>query len=143
MKTIALTFLLLFAIQFAPAQDRSAKRNLSSYENGGEYKLEWNISDTRRAAEADKVREFIWTHWKNKRLGFIKLTLFNNIGDRYQTTFFTETDSSNKWVISYDVWGSQKNTGAPVTTKRKTPGGRTQPVFRSRKNANRKHITSA
>jgi hypothetical protein len=56
-----------------------------------------------------KVREFIWTHWKDKKLGFIKLTLYNNVGDPYQTTFFTEPNSSGKWVISYDVWGSQKN----------------------------------
>lgn len=109
MKVLALIFVLVFAAQFSFAQTRSAKRNLSSYENGGEYKLEFNISETERAAAAGKVREFLWTHWKNKKLGFIKLTLYNLVEDPYQTTFYTEPDSSGRWVINYDVWGSQKD----------------------------------
>jgi len=76
-----------------------AKRELSKYDNGGAFDFAWDI-----AAQHDQMRaglrEFVWQHWREKRMGRV-VAIFHSIeGDPTTYTFYVEPDVNGWRVVS-------------------------------------------
>ena len=76
------TFLVtLLAVAFLPLGARNISsqetkaRDLSRYENGGTYDLNWSRSGEEHEEMRSKLRAFLWEHWSQRRLGRITATI--------------------------------------------------------------------
>lgn len=96
-------------------------RNLQLYDQGGHYdfyplgRRGIDGPKNRRLIETNLkiVRQFVWSHWRNKKQGYIRLT---TIGTDNATTehIFIEPESHNKWIINKSV-ASRSVIGESVT----------------------------
>jgi len=65
-------------------------RDLRAYEDGGVYRGFDHIDNV------DRLRDFIWTHWTQKRRGYVEV-VFQGMDARTQTYLFIEPIN--------DLWG--------------------------------------
>ncbi len=72
-------------------------RDMPQYDDAGNFYSRWHGPNTEN--EENTVRDFIWTHWTEKRRGYIKMT---SVGaDTRETThFFIEPDENGGFQIA-------------------------------------------
>jgi len=89
-----------FAVATGAATDIPAaaaeSRDLRGYDDGGVYRGFGYISDVRR------LREFIWTHWTQKRRGYVEV-VFQGTDAGTQAYVFIEPVNGRWGVVWYDI----------------------------------------
>lgn len=98
--TMALFFLQMYAI---PPQKENwqgrVSRNLSMYDIAGPYILKDTPNrDAREMIEAE-IREFIWSHWRERKLGRFTATFYNVEGERSNHQVFVEPARDGRWGV--------------------------------------------
>ena len=78
---------------------QQGKRNLAAYDKSGPYFFDNEPPWERRERMAGEIREFLWEHWKERRLGLVKATFFSIEGDLTSSTFFVEPSAKGHWRI--------------------------------------------
>jgi len=99
LQTFAILVLLLFVLggQFSFGQNRH-KRDLTKYDNGGAFDFNWSVLN-RHGQMASTVRDFVWEHWTNKRLGHVARTIYSIEGDPTAYHLFVEPDANQTWHV--------------------------------------------
>src|SRR2546430_15438346 len=79
-------------------QDR--ERNFKMYERAGPYVLgrETPLVKEIPLMQAS-ARDFLWRHWRERRLGFLTLISFSMEGLPTRLTYFVEPDKDGRWTI--------------------------------------------
>jgi hypothetical protein len=102
-RIFLISFALLFIVGGQPgfAQNRR-KRDLTKYDNGGAFDFRWSVA-TQHERMASAIRDFVWEHWANKRLGYIARTVYTIEGDPTTYRLFIEPDANQTWhvVLTY------------------------------------------
>jgi hypothetical protein len=78
--------------------DVARGRDLSAYESGGVYLSSPN-SEHLADADVERLRQFVWSHWTDKRRGYVQF-VFRGIDAGNQNYFFIEP-VDNRWRISW------------------------------------------
>jgi len=75
-----------------------SNRELSKYDNGGAFDFTWDIA-AQHDQMRDKLREFVWQHWREKQMGRV-VAMFHSIeGDPTTYTFYVEPDVDGRWLV--------------------------------------------
>lgn len=99
-------FVILLAVAFLPfsARDGSSQeikaRDLSRYQDGGTYDLNWSRGGKELEEMRSKLRAFLWEHWSQRRLGRITATIYTIEGDPMKTAFYVEPGESGDWRVT-------------------------------------------
>lgn len=100
--TLALCYLTGARVGLA---QETQKRDLSRYEQGGEFVLRdfyGQPMDNEDEAKA-RAREFIWDRWQKKRLAHCSIVRSNAHGDSRTTHYYVEPDSEGRWRVAVEV----------------------------------------
>lgn len=95
---ILLLLLLVFSGQSSFGQNRR-KRDLTKYDNGGAFDLRLSITSDARTQMTSTVRDFVWEHWINNRLGHIARTVYSKEGEPTTYHLFIEPDARQTWHV--------------------------------------------
>lgn len=75
------------------------RRNLATYDKAGPY----NFHNELHPRDADKLlgelRDFLWKHWRERRLGLVTATFYTIEGDSTKSRYFVESDTKGIWHI--------------------------------------------
>jgi len=104
------------------------KRNLARYDNGGEFDFNFGIGEKEKAAMNSRLREFLWTHWSQKKLGRVEKTIYYTLeGDPAVTIFYVEPDKNGHWIIREEtttfccfLYFTEKRKRKPLITTSRT-----------------------
>src|SRR5687768_4908386 len=77
----------------------TVKRNLNDYDK---ISVE-AVGGENPAPTIAKVREFIWQHWTNRRLGYAEMTVHNKEGEPKRYFIFIESNESGNWLVSVRI----------------------------------------
>ena len=72
-------------------------RDLSRYEKAGPYEAGALMENYEVTMQA--LRGFLWTHWSQKRLGYIIVVLSTKEGDTITSHYYIEPSNSNVWHV--------------------------------------------
>jgi hypothetical protein len=99
-ELIAILLLLLFVFsgQSSVGQNRR-QRDLTKYDNGGAFDFRWSVAADAHKRMASSVRDFVWEHWTNKRLGHVARTVYTIEGDPTTYQLFVEPDANQTWHV--------------------------------------------
>jgi hypothetical protein len=77
-------------------------RDLSRYDVVGPFKIDYH--SLRQAPEPleARLREFLWTHWREHRLGTVVVTR-QYVEGLFRMSYFVEPDEDGKWAIVEDT----------------------------------------
>lgn len=78
-------------------------RDLSLYEKVGPYNLELTIDAQARASKEAEIREFLWNHWQQRRLGQATVTRYSREGEPSTSSYFVEPDENGIWYIAVKI----------------------------------------
>ena len=96
--------LLVTAILYLDVRDTAAQetkaRDLSRYEDGGTVDLSWDRGGAELEGSRSKLRNFLWEHWSQHRLGRIVSTIYSLEGDPTTISFYVEPDENGAWRVA-------------------------------------------
>ena|SRR5438105_4180771 len=95
---LAVTLLALGA-HSSSLQEKKA-RDLSRYDDGGSYDLNWGRNGKELEEMRSKLRAFLWEHWSQHCLGHITATNYTPEGVPTTTTFYIEPDEHGAWYVA-------------------------------------------
>ncbi len=101
--TIAISILILSC---SPSMQRNSlqqvkMRDLSRYDKAGPYELKL---DVQAGADVEaEVREFLWNHWHQRRLGHVAITHYSKEGEPSAFSYFVEPDARGVWIIAVKI----------------------------------------
>ena len=101
-----LSFVLLWncgSIMQNSSSDQMKARNLNLYERAGPYTLGLNIDTPSRANMEAEVRDFLWQHWHQHRLGYVVVISYTKEGEPNTASYFIEPDSRGIWRVAIEV----------------------------------------
>lgn len=78
-------------------------RDLSRYDKAGPYTIELNLDAQARANIEAEVREFLWNHWQQRRLGYVSVTRYSKEGEPSASSYFVEPDGKSVWLIAVKI----------------------------------------
>lgn len=78
-------------------------RDLRSYENAGPYTIGLNVGVESRIKLEAKVREFVWEHWHQRRLGYLSITKYSKEGEPSTSHFFVEANDDGVWHVAVTI----------------------------------------
>ena len=83
------------------AKDITQNRDLTKYEQGGYFDCRgWTAkNDDRGECNEKKIRDFIWSHWTEKKRGYIRIT-YNSVDAQSTSHIFIEQNSNGKWRVA-------------------------------------------
>jgi hypothetical protein len=96
--TACLMLLLMLFGQIALAQN-TKKRDFARYENGGTFDFSWSLGPKARERMKSEMREFLWEHWKQKRLAHVVATFYTIEGDPTTHNLYIEPDENGHWHV--------------------------------------------
>ena len=102
---IASAILLLscaLAVQNEALQQKKP-RDLSLYEKAEPYTLEIMLDRQTRATKEGEIREFLWNHWQQRKLGQLTVTRFSREGEPTASSYFIEPDEKGAWRIAVRI----------------------------------------
>ena len=80
-----------------PLAARGSKRVSSEYE-AAVYDLTWSkFNDWPRSKQ--EIRTFLWSHWKNRQLATLTVTMYTKEGDPTISRFLIKPDNRGTWHI--------------------------------------------
>lgn len=75
-------------------------RDLSRYEKAGPYTIELKLDAQARAKLEADIREFLWNHWQQRRLGHVMVTQYSKEGEPSTSSYLVEPDEKGVWHIA-------------------------------------------
>jgi hypothetical protein len=75
------------------------KRDLAHYDGGGTFDFNWGIGPKAHERMRPKLREFLWEHWSQKRLGHVVAIFYTIEGDPTTHNLYIEPDESGRWRV--------------------------------------------
>lgn len=90
------------AVQNEPLPQKN-RRDLSLYEKAEPYTLEIMLDRQTRATKEGEIREFLWNHWRQRRLGQLTVTRFSREGEPTASSYFIEPDEKGVWRIAVRI----------------------------------------
>ena len=93
--------LLLLTMPFGQAAlaQNVQRRDLARYANGGTFDFSWGLGPKALAEMKPKLREFLWEHWSQKRLGRVVATFYTIEGDPTTHHLYIEPDENGRWRV--------------------------------------------
>lgn len=77
----------------------AAGRNLKLYDDGGTFSSK--VSDHGTIPRIGELRDFLWSHWSQKKRGYVRLEFSDVDGDATTIThIFLEPTDSGKWHVA-------------------------------------------
>lgn len=73
-------------------------KDLRAYEKSS-YTIAINADPAARRKLEAKVREFVWEHWHNRRLGFLSVRRYSKEGEPSTSHFFIESKDGGAWQV--------------------------------------------
>lgn len=74
----------------------SQKRDLSLYDKIGPFSMRLGEIN---GPITSQLREFLWEHWLNKRLGYVQATRYSKEGDANSYSYFIEPGEDSIWHV--------------------------------------------
>ena len=84
------------------SQNPINRRDLAKYDNGGSFKFSPTVPQNEQNEERTKIREFVWDHWTEKRLGYLSFVFWSAAEDPAGYDLYIEPDKSGSWAVTYD-----------------------------------------
>jgi hypothetical protein len=78
-------------------------RDLSGYDRAGPYTIELRLETQARNRLEAEIREFLWSHWHQRRLGHVTVTQYSKEGERSTSSYFIEPDEKGAWHIAVKI----------------------------------------
>ena len=100
---IASSILLLSCSLAKDPLQQNNSRNLGLYEKAGPYTLDFTLDRETRATKEGEIREFLWNHWQQRRLGQLTVTRFSREGEPTASSYFIEPDEKGAWRIAVRI----------------------------------------
>jgi hypothetical protein len=75
------------------------KRDLSRYDDGGTFDFNWGVGPQAHERMRPKLREFLWEHWSQKRLGRVVATFYSIEGDPATYHLYIEPGEDGRWHV--------------------------------------------
>lgn len=83
--------------------NRLAQRNLDLYERAGPFTLDLDLDSQSRTNTEAEIREFLWKHWHQRRLGHLVATWYSKEGEPSTSAYFVEPDEKGIWHIAITI----------------------------------------
>ena len=99
----AIISLLAGALTLASFANQAKVRDLRSYEKAGPFNIALNLDAQPRIKLEAKVREFVWEHWRKRRLGYVTFTKFSKEGEPSTSHLFVEPDEEGVWCVAIKI----------------------------------------
>ena len=84
-------------------KEQSWGRQLSRYDNAGHYDFSHQVYSEEKGKQYQRmekeIREFLWNHWNERRLGYIRETRYGVEGQVGTSHMFVEPDGNGEWRI--------------------------------------------
>ena len=94
-NVVVVTCLLLAGLSTLAADQ---PRDLSHYDVAGPFNLSFGQPPAERDRMEGRLREFLWTHWRQHRRGTVAAT-HQYVEGIVRTSYFVEPDKQGRWVI--------------------------------------------
>jgi len=78
-------------------------RDLSLYDKAGPYVISLNLDAQSRDKMESDAREFLWSHWHQRRLGHVMVTQYSKEGEPSTSSYFVEPDQKGIWHIAVKI----------------------------------------
>lgn len=102
MRIVLLVFVLVcVGLVTSGLGQKATKRDIAKYDDGGSTDFGWNVMADHKI-RGSRLRDFIWTHFNEKRLGHIRAAFYSIEGDPVFEHIFIEPDSKGNWQISIE-----------------------------------------
>jgi hypothetical protein len=79
---------------------QSTRRDLTKYEYGGAYDLNWDLAPVKHAELKASIRSFIWTRWKEQRRSRLMVTGYTLEGSPRRIDVYIEPGVNGDWQIN-------------------------------------------
>ncbi|MBK8464433.1 MAG: hypothetical protein IPL32_01250 [Chloracidobacterium sp.] len=96
------------------------KRDITQYDNGVHIEFGFGYRPAELTEFRAKLRDFIWTHFSEKRLGYIKTSSYSREGDSTIEEIFIEPDKKGVWRVVSNSTSSCCTLHPPAKIKRQT-----------------------
>lgn len=77
-------------------QPSGSSRDLTKYDHGGPFEVDFSKD---RSERLSRIRAFLWTHWTEKQLGWLRAKYFSKEGALTAANYYVEPDSHGIWRI--------------------------------------------
>jgi hypothetical protein len=94
----AISIVLVLALNCWSQQ--SPRRDLTKYEDGGTYDLNWDLAPIKHAEVKATIRSFIWTRWKEQRRSRLMVSGYTLEGSPRTIDVYIEPGVSGNWQIN-------------------------------------------
>ena len=84
-------------------RERPMRRDLSRYDKAGPYVVDLKVGADARSKIEAQVREFLWDHWRRRRLGHLASKGYSKEGEPSTSSYFIEPDQAGIWHISVTI----------------------------------------
>jgi hypothetical protein len=78
------------------------RRDLASYDKAGPYEFDNELHPRDADKLLGELREFLWKHWRERRLALITATFYTIEGDPTKSRYFVESDAKGIWRVRVD-----------------------------------------
>jgi hypothetical protein len=108
----ALKIFVTFAIGFvfcpwprsaAQVKEAIPAHDIDAYEKAGPYEHERLPGGSPSSDQFAKEREWLWSHWTEKRLGLLMYVSYSIEGDRAAFFYFVEPDKGGRWRMGVKI----------------------------------------
>jgi hypothetical protein len=89
----------------ATLAQEAEKRDLSRYERGGEFKLQYFYGQTpeNEAEVLARARKLLWARWRAKRLAHFAIVKIYTHGDSTTLNYYIEPDRDGRWRVTVET----------------------------------------
>ena len=99
----AIISLLTCPLTLGSFANQTKVRDLRSYEKIGPFSIALNLDAQSRIKLEAEVREFVWEHWRERRLGYVTFTKFSKEGEPSTSHLFVEPDEEGVWRVAVKI----------------------------------------
>jgi hypothetical protein len=82
---------------------RGKLRDLILYESAGPFTVKLDLDAQSRANIEAEIRDFLWRHWHQHRLGHLTATFFSREGEPSTSFYFVEPGEQRSWHIAVKI----------------------------------------
>lgn len=75
------------------------QRNLSLYDKAGPYVISMNLDAQSRNRMESDARNFLWSHWHQRRRGHVMVTQYSKEGEPSISSYFIEPQNEGVWQV--------------------------------------------
>lgn len=94
-------FLFTLGLALPGFGQKQTRRDLSAYDDGGTANFSFQFFEDHKI-RSERLRDFIWSHFSEKRFGHIKAALYSYHGDPTYHHIFIEPDAKGTWQVAIE-----------------------------------------